>query len=160
MASALLPSRRELTLLLLALSTFFAAYNFEAYVRPLNDVRSKVPTDLASSTSFSARALLALRAAGVPIFRDDGRRAPHFSDGVEQAIVGDWDDSVRPTHSLGPGGVSEDQQHRDWSNGDMLVTELVAHVPGTCSYSKKNKRVGKLRARLGTSTSQAALHRL
>ncbi|KAI5119879.1 hypothetical protein M0805_008550 [Coniferiporia weirii] len=120
MASVLL-TRRELTLLLFALTVFLVAYNFESTVRPLASVPS-------AASSFSARALLALR--DQKVFREDGRRAPQFADTLEEEILGDWDIEGKAVHDLGPIGLTEDQQHGEWKNGDIPVTQLVAHVPG------------------------------
>ncbi|THH03466.1 hypothetical protein EW145_g6229, partial [Phellinidium pouzarii] len=120
MASALL-TRRELTLLLFALTIFLVAFNFESAVRPLRRVST-------SASAFSARTLLAFHVQG--ILREDGRRVPQFTDELEQEILGDWEIEKKSVYDLGPAGIAEDQQHREWKSGAILSTELVAHVPG------------------------------
>lgn len=112
-------TRRELTILLFALSVFLVAYNFQASVSSLTLTSSSI-ADLSAST------LLSVQNA----FREDGRRLPKLTDELEVAVLGDWEIDARKVYDLGPAGVTVDQQHEYWSNGNIPSTELVAHVPG------------------------------
>ncbi|KAL5523055.1 hypothetical protein ACEPAF_1322 [Sanghuangporus sanghuang] len=112
-------TRREITLLLFALSIFLIAYNFDSSVSPFSLARS-------SLSDLSASALLNVQNA----FREDGRRTAKLTDELEVEVLGDWEIETRKSFDLGPYNVTEDQQHVFWSDGNILATQLVAHVPG------------------------------
>ncbi|EJC99377.1 uncharacterized protein FOMMEDRAFT_160990 [Fomitiporia mediterranea MF3/22] len=112
-------TRREITLLLFALTVFLVAYNFESSVPTLSLARSAI-------NDLSASALLNVQ----NVFREDGRRSSKFADDLEVAVLGDWEIESRKQYDLGPGGVTEDQHHLYWGNGNIPSTNLVAHVPG------------------------------
>ena len=117
-------TRREVTLLLFALTVFVVAYNFEGVSRRFAQSASTIAT--ASLAGYSASSLKGLQ----HVFRSDGRRVEQFVDELETQIVGDWGEEARKTYDLGPHGLSMDQQQKSWKYGDLPMTELVGHVPG------------------------------
>ena len=117
-------TRRELSLLLLALSAFLIAYNLSS--TPSLPFSSRSPS--LASQDLSAQALLRTHEH---VLRKDGRRTQKYADGLESAILGDWEIEKRRRHDLSPYGVTEDTQHEFWEEGDVPRSKLVAHVPGT-----------------------------
>lgn len=117
-------TRREVTLLLFALTIFVVAYNFDGVARRFAHSASSVAN--MTIAGYSASSLKGLQ----HVFRGDGRRVDQFADELEDLIVGDWNEDARQTFDLGPHGLTMDQQQKTWKYGDLPMTELIGHVPG------------------------------
>lgn len=125
-------TRREVSLLLFALSVFLIAYNLNS-TPSLSSLSSSSSASLNLLADLSANALL--RARNSNILRKDGRRAKQYADALETDVLGDWEINTRKSHDLSPYGVTEEAQHVFWEGGDVPRSTLVAHVPGTSPRS-------------------------
>ena len=110
-------TRRELTILLLALSTFIVAYNYDSSIHRISS---------ASIYNFSASSLFGVQ----NVLQDDGRRVDKYADDLEKELLGVWEIDRPPVFDLDPHGVTQEQQRKSWATGDVPVTHLIAHVPG------------------------------
>jgi hypothetical protein len=135
------PERREIALVLISLTVYFLAYNFEMSVEFLGI--DPVTTHQVVFGGLGLKTLIG----------KDGRKPPGWRDPLEMDVYGDWDWDEGHTASDGhpvvgnhvpPSWGWKDERYgkltvndalQRWE-GDIPQTQLLKHAPGLCSLSR------------------------
>ena len=136
------PERREIALVLISLTVYFLAYNFEMSVEFLGI--DPVTTHQVVFGGLGLKTLIG----------KDGRKPPGWRDPLEMDVYGDWDWDEGHTASDGHPKVVGNHVPPSWGwkdekygkltvndalqrwEGDIPQTQLLKHAPGLCSLSR------------------------